>query len=335
MWFRGILLIAAILLIAKCSSASEKQVIKGKERILVLPITNNTKAIKGDLDRNIDIALKQYGFTDFFFNILETAKMAIKKTNKNEVDEYTSFEKRIKLEIKAVDEKIFNIEKEEKSKFFPSEQERLEKRKKEFVDIKNHLEAEHNRFKGILSRLEGIDEINRILVQKKLTESNLFEVISIEDQKKALNSLKNCNTNICALELGRILFAKYILNGEISYSSQLKSICVILKLTDVEKGIYFTGFQKCFLMDEKYLKEKGYNQDLYAEYNLYEPNSKITSLKSEENASEIYKDLTKFKSFDNIDAIHNGKNFLFDKPLKDLIDESFQELIKNYRKKIG
>ena len=79
MWFRGILLIAAILLIAKCSSASEKQVIKGKERILVLPITNNTKAIEGDLDRNIDIALKQYGFTDFFFNILETARMALKK----------------------------------------------------------------------------------------------------------------------------------------------------------------------------------------------------------------------------------------------------------------
>ena len=30
------------------------------------------------------------------------------------------------------------------------------------------------------------------------------------------------------------------------------------------------------LADEKYLKEKGYYQDLYAEYNLHEPNSKTS-----------------------------------------------------------
>ncbi|MBL0263443.1 MAG: hypothetical protein IPQ05_06085 [Leptospiraceae bacterium] len=330
MWFRGLLLIAAILLIAKCSSASEKKVIKGKERILVLPIMNNTKAIKGDLDRNVNIALKQYGANPSIFvdkaNVLKRAKKRGYKEEIQIIDE----------EIKYFEVSIVN-------------EDTVENFKKDKIEIMNGKKLMEKNRDTILSRLEGIDEINRIHVQKKLSESNLFEVISIEDQKKALNSLKNCNTNNCALELGKILFAKYILNGEITYSSQLKSLCVILKLTDVDKGIYFTGYQKCFLADEKYLKEKGYYQDLYAEYNMFEPNSKTLFefekyLKdndddvfavSKSGIENIYNELKEFASFNNVDAVYNGKSFLFNKTLIDIMDESFQELIKNYRKKIG
>lgn len=320
MWFRGILLFAAILLIAKCSSSSEKKVIKGKERILVLPITNNTKTIKGDLDRNVNIALKQYGENLHFF------------VSKSEVVERAK-KRGLKEEIQIIDEEINYYEKPEVYPGIDSyAKEMIEHLKEDKIEIMNGKKLMEKNRDTILNRLEGIDEINRMLVLKKLSESNLFEVISIEDQKKALNSLKNYNTKNSALELGKILFAKYILTGEITYSSQLKSICVILKLTDVDKGIYFTGYQKCFLADEKYLKEKGYYQDLYAEYNLHEPNSKTSFMSA--IAPEINGNLKEIKSLNNVDAINNVKNFLFDKPLKDLIDESFQELIKNYRKKI-
>ncbi|MBK9501721.1 MAG: hypothetical protein IPO06_20545 [Leptospiraceae bacterium] len=103
------------------------------------------------------------------------------------------------------------------------------------------------------------------------------------------------------------------------------------------------------MADEKYLKEKGYYQDLYAEYNMFEPNSKTLFefekyLKdndddvfavSKSGIENIYNELKEFASFNNVDAVYNGKSFLFNKTLIDIMDESFQELIKNYRKKIG
>ncbi len=159
MWFRGLLLIAAILLIAKCSSASEKKVIKGKERILVLPIMNNTKAIKGDLDRNVNIALKQYGANPSIFvdkaNVLKRAKKRGYKEEIQIIDE----------EIKYFEVSIVN-------------EDTVENFKKDKIEIMNGKKLMEKNRDTILSRLEGIDEINRIHVQKKLSESNLFEVIS-------------------------------------------------------------------------------------------------------------------------------------------------------------
>jgi|JI9StandDraft_1071089.scaffolds.fasta_scaffold32502_1 hypothetical protein len=88
-------------------------------------------------------------------------------------------------------------------------------------------------------RILVMDEIKAAkIIREELSKSNLFEVITVEDQKKALSRMKDCNTSNCALELGKILFARYIFQGSLNNS------ILSFRIIDLDKGLYSASLIK-------------------------------------------------------------------------------------------
>lgn len=92
--------------------------------------------------------------------------------------------------------------------------------------------------------------MNNGIVRNLLQESNLFEVITPDDQQKALSKLKDCGTTDCGMELGKTLFAKFILQGILTDST------LTFRISNVNKGTYTASAQKLFEAADQWKQTK-------------------------------------------------------------------------------
>ena len=119
--------------------------------------------------------------------------------------------------------------------------------------------------------------------------------------------------------MGKILFAKLILTANIKESKDFNSLCIILKISDVQKGLYSTGYQNCYLLipNEWDLKDDILYQG--TECSMSRGSWAREDCDAEKNV------------YISVDA-YESKPPIYNYKIKEIFEEAIKELIENYKK---